>query len=85
MDPGLERSGSRGAGSVARRARGRSAARPRRDPVAQDPLGDRVEGVTDLVHQDGERLPVSPAGLLDEVSIHLGLRWAGPCRPDHQL
>jgi len=40
--------------------------------VAQDPLGDRVEGVADLVHQDGECFSVSPAGLLDEVSIHVG-------------
>src|SRR6185369_3270309 len=27
--------------------------------------------VTDLVHQDGERLAVAAAGPLDEVSIHL--------------
>ncbi len=38
--------------------------------VAQDPEGDRVENVADLVHQDGERLSVAPTGLLDEVSIH---------------
>ena len=44
--------------------------------VAQDPLGDRVERVADLVHQDGERLTIAPTGLLDEVSIHLDLRWA---------
>jgi len=37
--------------------------------VAQDPEGDRVEDVADLVHQDGERLSVAPTGLLDEVSI----------------
>ena len=37
--------------------------------VAQDPEGDRVENVADLVHQDGERLSVAPTGLLDEVSI----------------
>ena len=41
--------------------------------VAQDPLGDRVEAVADLVHQDGERLSVSLAGLFDEVSIHVDL------------
>ena len=35
--------------------------------VAQDPMGDCIERVTDLVHQDGERLPVARAGLLDEV------------------
>ena len=28
--------------------------------VAQDPVGDRVERVADLVHQDGERLAISP-------------------------
>ena len=39
--------------------------------VAQDPLGDRVEAVADLVHQDGEGLSVPVAGLLDEVSIHV--------------
>jgi hypothetical protein len=39
--------------------------------VAQDPLGDGVERVTDLVHQDGERLAIAPAGLLDEDPIHL--------------
>ena len=44
--------------------------------VAQDPLGHRVERVADLVHQDGKRLTVAPTGLLDEVSIHHGLRWA---------
>jgi hypothetical protein len=38
--------------------------------VAQDPEGDRVENVADLVHQDGKRLSVAPTGLLDEVSIH---------------
>ena len=38
--------------------------------VAQDPVGDRVERVADLVHQDGERLAITPTGLLDEVSIH---------------
>ena len=41
--------------------------------VAQDPLGNRVKAVADLAHQDGERLTVSPAGLLHEVSIHLDL------------
>ncbi len=39
--------------------------------VAQDPMSDRVERITDLVHQDGERLPIASPGLLDEVSIHL--------------
>jgi hypothetical protein len=38
--------------------------------VAQDPVGDRIEDVADLVHQDGERLSIAPTGLLDEVSIH---------------
>ncbi len=37
--------------------------------VAQDPVRDGVEDVTDLVHQDGERLAVAAAGPLDEVSI----------------
>src|SRR6476646_6892492 len=45
--------------------------------IAQDPLRDRVELIADLVHQDGERLTVSAAGLLDEISIHLDLR-GGP-------
>ena len=44
--------------------------------VAQDPLGHRVERIADLVHQDGECLTIAPTGLLDEVSIHLDLRWA---------
>ena len=38
--------------------------------VAQDPMSDRVERITDLVHQDGERLPIALPGLFDEVSIH---------------
>lgn len=44
--------------------------------VAQDPLGDRIEAVADLMHQDGERLSVSPTGLFDEVSIHVDLTVA---------
>jgi len=39
--------------------------------IAEDPECDRVERVADLVHQDRERLPITPAGPLDEVSIHL--------------
>ena len=39
--------------------------------VAQDPMGDGVEGITDLVHQDREGLPVARSGPFDEVSIHL--------------
>ena len=39
--------------------------------VAEDPERDRVERVADLVHQDRERLPIAPAGPLDDVSIHL--------------
>src|SRR4026208_278127 len=46
--------------------------------VAQDPVGDRVERVADLVHQDGERLSIPSTGLLDQVSIHLGLRSSRP-------
>jgi hypothetical protein len=53
--------------------------------IAQDPLRDRVELIADLVHQDGERLTIPTAGLLDEVSIHLGLRWPGRFGPDHPL
>ena len=49
--------------------------------VAQDPEGDRVEGVADLVHQDGEGLAISVAGPLDEVSIHLDLRLPRPGWP----
>ena len=53
--------------------------------VAQDPVSDGVERIADLVHQDGERLAITPTGLLDEVSIHLDLRWAGPGRPGFPL
>ena len=42
--------------------------------IAQDPEGNRVERVAYPVHQDSERLAVAPTGLVDEVSIHLGLR-----------
>jgi len=44
--------------------------------VTQDPLGDRIEAVADLVHQDGECFSISPAGLLDEVSVHVDLSVA---------
>jgi hypothetical protein len=37
-------------------------------------VSHRIERIADLVHQDGERLAVTPTGLLDEVSIHLDLR-----------
>ena len=54
--------------------------------VAQDPMGDGVERVADLVHQDGERLTIALAGQLDEVSIHVDLRWCpSPAGPDHPL
>jgi hypothetical protein len=46
--------------------------------VTQDPPGDRVQRVADLVHQDCERVSISPPGPLDQVSIHLDLR---PSRP----
>jgi hypothetical protein len=49
--------------------------------VAQDPEGDRVERVADLVHQDRERLSVTPPGPLDQVSIHLDLRLSRPTWP----
>ena len=39
--------------------------------IAQDPVGDRVERVADLVHQDGERFTICPTGPLDEVCVHL--------------
>src|SRR5262245_61278886 len=39
--------------------------------VAQDALRDGVERVTDLVHQDGERLAVAAPSLFDEDPIHL--------------
>src|SRR5437016_3189187 len=38
--------------------------------IAQDPVRDGVEDITDLVHQDGEGLAIAASGLLDEVSIH---------------
>jgi hypothetical protein len=45
--------------------------------VAQDPMGNRIELIADLVHQDGERLAITRAGPLDEVSIQpLDLRVA---------
>ena len=53
--------------------------------VAQDPAGDRVERVADLVHQDRERLSISLAGPLDQVSIHLDLRRSRPSGRDHPL
>ena len=53
--------------------------------VAQDPIGDGVERVADLVHQDCERLPIAPPGPLDQVSIHLGLRSSQRSRRDHPL
>jgi hypothetical protein len=37
-------------------------------------VGDGVERIADLVHQDRECLAIAPTGLLDEVSIHLDLR-----------
>ena len=53
--------------------------------IAQDPEGNRVERVAYLVHQDGERLAVAPTGLVDEVSIHLGLRCRGRSGRDQPL
>ena len=44
--------------------------------VAQDPVGNHVERVADLMHQDGERLPITRSGSLDEVSIHIDLWFA---------
>jgi hypothetical protein len=40
--------------------------------VAQDPVGDRIQRITDLVHQDGERFMVTATRTLHEVSVHLG-------------
>ena len=53
--------------------------------VAQDPEGDRVERVADLVHQDGERLAISLTGPLDQVSIHLDPPASQPGGRDHPL
>ena len=39
--------------------------------IAQDPDGNRVELITDLVHQDRERLPITVPGLFDQGSVHL--------------
>ena len=47
--------------------------------IAQDALRDRVERVTDLVHQDGERLAIAAPSLFDEDPIHLD----PPGRRDH--
>jgi hypothetical protein len=46
--------------------------------VAKDPEGDRVQPVTDLVHQAGEGVTVSLACPLHEVSIHLDLQGVAP-------
>ena len=53
--------------------------------VAQDPEGDRVEDVTDLMHQDGVRLPIAPTGLFDEVSVHHGPPVTAPHGADYPL
>ena len=42
--------------------------------IAQDPVGDRVERIADLVHQDGERLTIGLTGPFDQVSVHVDLR-----------
>ncbi len=68
-----KRSAPEDAEAVARRARARSATHPRRARVAQDPVGDRVEQIADLVHQDRECLSIAVTGPFDEVSIHLDL------------
>src|SRR5258706_3242325 len=44
--------------------------------VAQDPVGNGVQRIADLMHQDCERLSVAFPSPLDEVSIHLDLRVA---------
>ena len=53
--------------------------------IAQDPKGDRIQRVADLVHQDGERLAIGPTGPLDQVSIHLDLRVSRPYGRDHPV
>jgi hypothetical protein len=54
--------------------------------VAQDPVGNDVERVADLVHQDGERFAITRAGSLDEVSIHVDLWFAvALMAPDYPL
>src|SRR5439155_21485785 len=49
--------------------------------VAQDPSGDAVQGVADLMHQIRECLLVARASPLDEVAVHptpgLGSRHGG--------
>src|SRR5258705_4267731 len=44
--------------------------------VAQDPVGNGVQRIADLMHQDCERLSVAFPSPLDEDSIHLDLRVA---------
>ena len=44
--------------------------------IAQDPEGDREQRIADLMHQDSERVTVTPTGEFDEVLVHLGLSCA---------
>ena len=54
--------------------------------VAQDPVGDRIQRITDLVHQDGERLAITRASPLDEVSIQPSTSLAAaPMAADYPL
>ena len=46
--------------------------------VTQDPESDRVQPITDLVHQAGEGVTVTVAGPLDQVSVHLDLPGVAP-------
>jgi hypothetical protein len=42
--------------------------------IAQDPIGDRVERIADLMYQDGKGFTIALTGLLDQLSVHLDLR-----------
>jgi hypothetical protein len=46
--------------------------------VAQDPVGNGVERIADLMHQDCECLSIAMPSPLDEVSIHIDLRSSRP-------
>ena len=53
--------------------------------VAQDPLGNRVERIADLVHQDGERLTVAPRACSTRSRSTIDLRSPRPHAADYPL
>ncbi len=53
--------------------------------IAQDALGHREQRSTYLVHQDGERVAITLASLLDELSLHRGLQQPLHAEADYPL